>query len=441
MLTTNDKLAAARMTACKRFPYFRVGIMRLVFQPAPGLGTLGVSPGWVVLYDPAVVDAWTVGALATVLVHELMHLLRRHTTRQEASKIDPAAYNICADAEVNDDLVEAGLEMPAGSDPVVPGKLGQPTGLSAEEYYRGMVKNAQKRPQAGKPGQGGGGGQGQGQGSEGENAPQGQKQGPVNGEKVLEGRCGGGAGGEPLPGEAEADAHMGRKPAEHRRIERMVAEAVRREASKGRGTVPGDIARWADQVLDPPRIPWQQRLARAVRQAVAYRPGAVDYRFSRLSRRQSGIGYGAGRPIIPALVAPFPRVAVVVDTSGSMGAGELVEAIAEIRGILQAVGGAVDLLACDADVHAAGTARSWHDVTRMLKGGGGTDMKPALKALAARRVRPDVVVIMTDGYIGDPGERPPFRVVWCLCGKSPSSPDCSWGEIVKIDTDMQEEVS
>jgi predicted metal-dependent peptidase len=139
-----------------------------------------------------------------------------------------------------------------------------------------------------------------------------------------------------------------------------------------------------------------------------------------------------GHPVLPALIAPQPRVAVVIDTSGSMGTGELSEAVAEVRGVLQAVGGAVDLLACDADVHAAGAVRSWQEVARMLKGGGGTDMVPAIKALTARRVRPDVVIIMTDGYIGHPGEKPPFRVVWCLCGKRPARPACTWGEVVEI---------
>ena len=197
MLTTNDRLAAARMTACKRFPYFRVGIMRLVFQPAPGLGTLGVSPGWVVLYDPAVVDAWTVGALATVLVHELMHLLRRHASRQEASKIDPAAYNLCADMEINDDLVEAHLEMPGDSDPVTPASLGQPNGLSAEEYYLGLGNRAKKTPRSRAPGTAKEAGiQNEGYGNE--NAAQGQDQGLASEKKepgkIMEGRCGGGAG-------------------------------------------------------------------------------------------------------------------------------------------------------------------------------------------------------------------------------------------------------
>ena len=434
-LSTADKLSAARMSAIRAFPYFRVGIMRLVFRAAPGLGTLGVTKGWVVMYDPAVVDGWSVRALGTVIVHELMHLLRRHADRREHMSADHQIWNMAGDCEINDDLMTAGCEMPAGTDPCVPGRFGLADGLTTEEYYRALANGTGGKGK-GKEKNQAGEGEGEGEGEDGEGQGKGNGRGKGKGKgKVMNGQCGGGAGGEPLPGEAEADAEDGRGKAEQKRIERIVAEAVRQEASKGRGTVPGSWARWAGEVLDPPRVPWQQKLARAVRQSVAYRPGAVDYRYSRISRRQSGIGYGLGRPVLPALVATQPRISVIVDTSGSMGDKELTEALTEVRGVLAAAGGDVDLCACDAEVHELRKVRSWREAAGLLKGGGGTDMRPALAALARQKTRPDVAVVLTDGMIGDPGEPPPYRVVWAIVGGNDFT--CPWGEVVKVEKESQ----
>jgi predicted metal-dependent peptidase len=88
------------------------------------------------------------------------------------------------------------------------------------------------------------------------------------------------------------------------------------------------------------------------------RAGARDYTYSRPSRRAAalpGVVLAALRDSAP------PTVACVVDTSGN---------IQEVR-------------------HAS-------EIT--FTGGGGTDLRPAGRAVAATRPPPDLVVILTDGY-------------------------------------------
>ena len=151
------------------------------------------------------------------------------------------------------------------------------------------------------------------------------------------GQCGSCAGNA-VDGEPEGDESAeagGRSEADVENIRRVTAESVRDQGSKGRGFVPSGISRWAEEVLGTPKIAWQTLLARATRNAIAYRPGAVDYRYSKVSRRQAAVGFGPGRPIMPALISPVPRVALVLDTSGSMGTEDIKAGLTEATGVLQ----------------------------------------------------------------------------------------------------------
>jgi predicted metal-dependent peptidase len=227
------------------------------------------------------------------------------------------------------------------------------------------------------------------------------------------------------------------------RMRRETAGAIKDHAqSKGRGTVPDSLVRWADEQLAPPKIDWRRKLAQTVRGAVAYKSGAVDLHWTKMSRRQAGIGFGPGRPIIPAYRAPVPLVACGVDTSGSMSQEDLTTAAAEVQGILSAVGATVTVLACDAEVHGVKDCANIRDAVALFKGGGGTSMTPIFTELEKRKVRPGVVVIITDGHIGNgyPRLEPSWcRTVWVVLGENGNPKPCPWGEVeVLTDAGAQE---
>ena len=411
MTAALQHLAAARLLACRRAPYLSSGLLAMVPYPAPGLGTCGITARGVVLYDPATVQVWTVAELAGVLVHELAHWMRDHAGRR--GDRDPGAWNIACDLSINAELIAGGWDLPAGG---LQPPAGSPPQLP-EEWYS---KPPQRAGGQGKPGPGQ---PGQGQPGAGPQAP-------------CSGRCGSGAGGEELPGEAEADAAAGRSPAETGLTRRQVAEAIQQHAAThGQGSVPGGWGAWAGEALAPPRIPWAQQLRRHVRRAVAERIGGSDFTWRRASRRQAGIGYGPGRPVLPALRQPLPQVAVVVDTSGSMGTAEITRAVSEIAGVLQAAGAPVTLYSCDAAVHDTIQVRSVGELRRAtLHGGGGTDFAPAIEAALAARPRPEVLVYLTDGYGSCPAQPPSgCAVIWCLIGAG--RPAMPWGVVVEVEVE------
>lgn len=210
----------------------------------------------------------------------------------------------------------------------------------------------------------------------------------------------------------------------------MEAESIRRQTAesmrahmRSRGTLPGGWKRWAEELLEPV-VDWRVVLAGAVREAAAWASGAVDYTYRRPSRRNlPGI-------VLPSLHRPLPKVAIVVDTSGSMGEDELATALAEITGVLREVGirgNRVTVLSCDADVHAVRRVASAEQVT--LAGGGGTDMRVGIEAAFADR--PQVIIVLTDGYTPWPAEPASCRVIAGLIGTGQPDPP-AWIETIRI---------
>jgi len=202
-----------------------------------------------------------------------------------------------------------------------------------------------------------------------------------------------------------------------------VAEAVKAAAAQGRGTIPEDLLRWAEDFLKP-RVDWRRELRSAVRATLGQAAGAEDYTYRKPHRRSTAVG-----AVLPSLTRPVPRVAVVVDTSGSMGSDELGRARAEIDGVLRSVGMPIEVVTVDAEVHGKRTVRTRKQVE--LRGGGGTDMRVGFDAVAASRPLPDVLVFLTDGMTPWPDAAPRgMRTVVCLIGEAGDAP--AWAHSVRV---------
>ena len=108
-----------------------------------GSGTVSVDESWRMHADPEVTADWTPAQLGSVLIHHVCHLLRTHGERAQGTGVRPdeaADWIRAADAEINDDLVPAGLELPGH--PVLPRDLRAEDGLLAEQYFAGMRRHA-----------------------------------------------------------------------------------------------------------------------------------------------------------------------------------------------------------------------------------------------------------------------------------------------------------
>jgi predicted metal-dependent peptidase len=389
-------LAAGRVWAATRFPYLATGLFGTQVVADDGIGTVAVDEGWRLHADPELTAQWTAAQLGSVLVHHLSHLLRAHAERAGPAGVsnDQAQLWVrCADAEINDDLVPAGLELPGS--PVLPAHLGAEPGRLAEQYF----ETARRR--------------------DGAYRPPGEMEGAG-----WDLDCGSGADGRPRPWDSGGGSRLA--PWEARLLARRVAQDCLRHGREA-GDVPAGLLRWADELLEP-AVDWRKALAAELRRAVADTAGAVDYSYRRPSRRASV----AGAVVLPALRRPVPDIAVVCDTSGSMSEDLLAVALAEVEGLLRAVGAARQLrvLACDTAVGPVRRVSSARQVE--LIGGGGTDMGAGIEAASRLRPRPAIAVVLTDGYTPWPDEPPRgMRVVVGLIGdEAPEAPD--WARAVRV---------
>ncbi len=177
------------------------------------------------------------------------------------------------------------------------------------------------------------------------------------------------------------------------------------------GDVPGGLSRWAEARLQPV-VDWHRELRTVLTKELSQQAGRRDYTYARPGRRRvPGV-------VLPAMVAPAPpSVAVVIDTSGSMGADDLARALSETGELVQRVSRGrrpLRVIACDHAAHEAAVVRSIDQVE--LVGGGGTDMRDGIRAAAELTPKVDLIVVITDGLTGWPAgpPRPGVRVVAVL---------------------------
>lgn len=200
-----------------------------------------------------------------------------------------------------------------------------------------------------------------------------------------------------------------------------------------RGTMPELYQRLAGEIPQTD-TPWEQVLRSLVQTAIQEQ---TVKNYSRPSRRWLSLERDYQK--YAGVILPFSpdelkkrgsRLAVALDTSGSIDSGLLSRFLAEIGALCQINQRNLVLLIGDAEVHQI-IEIEWREATENLKnhkytGGGGTDFRPLIKA--ATDFSPDVLIYLTDLF-GETGDEPDFPVIWATHGVSGKA---DWGEQIKL---------
>jgi len=394
-----EQLQAARLWVTHHRPYYAAVLYRCPVVVSDLIPTLAVDVHWRLYINPVFAATLSVTELATVLIHEVNHLLRDHAGRAEAVPVHDESqrwnWNLAADAEINDDLRDDRLHLDSW---ILPETIGCRDDDVAEHYYRHLSIASGPPPEV---------------------AP-----GPHH-------ECGSGAGAARSDGELDAEDQ--RAPAvsdvEAAIVRRQVAQEIS-DYGTGRGTVPRALQQWAHGILKPV-VDWRRVLAGTVRGSVAEVAGSADYSYRRFSRRTSAVP----EIRLPGMVTRLPVVAVVVDTSGSMSNLQIAQAFGEVQGILRSCGVpdySVTVLTVDDCVASIKRVSDVRSVTTM--GRGGTDMSEGTDAAAKLRPRPDLVMVLTDGYTPWPAmPYPGIRMIVGLVGDFTARDDVpEWATVVEI---------
>ena len=256
-------------------------------------------------------------------------------------------------------------------------------------------------------GDAGGGGHGHGEGS---NDSCGGANGIFGQTHVMSGSCGhvACADGTISPELESAAMEQDAPPVSEIELRGALEEVVKEVENmiKSRGEVPGHLQRLVDEHRKPPTVNWKQVFAKMLHRCL--QEAGRGFRHTYRRKRRNGLIDRPGDPVLPGRIGVRQKVAVVVDTSGSMSKPELGAALDEVHGIIKATGSDIALYSCDASVH--GERQSIRNVKKaVLAGGGGTDMRVGIGAALDEKQAPDVVVVLTDGFTPWPDERPAGR--------------------------------
>ena len=348
-----NTIRLARCLASKKFPYLSTALFSMQMIEIKEFKTMGVDAKWRCYYNEETVNKWGTEVTSSVLVHEVWHLLRKHHERIK-DRIHQE-WNKATDREINDDLRD--LKFPFKV--CLPEQIDMGSGLLAEDYYKNEKKD---------------GGSGGGKDEKSESEP--SVGGSCSDGKEREWEYKG--GGEVNEGEEGLSKHQSE------RVIKQTAQEIK-EYGKNRGSCPSNISMWADSQLQKPKVDYKRELKSRLSSII--KRGNDDLTYSKPNRRRTGDGI-----IFPGSFAVSPKIAVIIDTSGSM-MGEGSKVLSEVNEIIRNFDD-VDIISADCEIHKIQTVKNIKDVCAI--GGGGTSMKNAIEKVD--KMKPDVILTITDGY-------------------------------------------
>lgn len=330
------------------------------------------------------------------VLHENWHKMERHlTVWQSLFHIDPQLANAACDYRINLALVDLDPTEQTIAFPKTPD--GKRFGLY-DERFRGMdvlqifrILHAEKQQRQQQQQQQ------QGQSSAGQ---------PGDGE-----------------GSGNFDQHewgkaKERTKEEQDKIDKLIDQAVRQgaaEHAKVNGKGGGAMDRLLGEILEP-QVDWREQLAEFVRSVCAGRDTTTWRRPNRRFLPQD--------ILMPSMQSErIGHIVVGVDTSGSITGKQISLMLAEVLGLAEQVKPEkVDLIYWDSSV--ASHEEYNEDNLSMLatstkpRGGGGTSPSCVKRYLEEKRIEPECVIILTDGFVGADWADFGCPTLWVITTKS-----------------------
>jgi predicted metal-dependent peptidase len=411
-------LSKAKMPAERRLELVHVSLMREKrFAFFAGLFMVGKTSivdlpitartnGRDAEYGRAFVDTLNDRELAFLVLHENMHKCYRHlTTWRSLFEKDSRKANHACDYVINIQLVDMDREekfiaMPRDK------KTHKPIGL-VDTKYRGMDAKQVW-------------------------------------DILRDEECGGGGGNEQSDGGSESsgggdaglDEHdwegARQLTAEEQKELAQDIEGALRQGGIYAGKVGGDMLRSVKEMLEP-KVDWREVLRRFVRTSLKDRDSP--------SWRRAHKRYLWQDIILPSIVGKrMKHLAVGIDTSGSIQGDLLASFMGELNKAVTTVNpDRVDIMYWDTVVAGHEVYKgSNQNITTATKpkGGGGTDPDCVPTFMGEKKIAPDALIMLTDGYMSSDASRwsgVGCPILWCVIGNTDLK--IPKGQVVRVERD------
>jgi predicted metal-dependent peptidase len=195
-----------------------------------------------------------------------------------------------------------------------------------------------------------------------------------------------------------------------------------------RGKMQGNKNRSINELLEP-KVNWREQLRDFVNATCRNKDKTT---WKRPHKRF--IGHDI---YMPSLIGEsIGQVVIGIDTSGSIGDKELSEFLTEVVAICEDVSpSSIELLYWDTDVagHETYNQGDYKALAQSTKpaGGGGTHVGCVNQYIKDKRIEPEAIIILTDGYVEDDwGGNWDYPTLWAVTAKHNTSPH---GKTIHID--------
>lgn len=367
-----NKIARARTSLVLDHPFFASLALRLEFQPDDECETAWTN-GRILAYNPGYIEQLPLDELSGLCAHIVMHPVCGHHQRRHGR--DPLLWNRACDYAINWILLDAGITLPQGY-------LNHRKyhNKNADEIYQLLVKCGEEASESdatyGDPG----------------------KAGEVR--------------------DASSDPNGNSQKQEP---DWKTALAQASNHAKNLGDLSTSLDRLVTSILQP-QINWQAALMRFI-------DSAANNDYSWLPPNRRHIHNDLYLPSMQN--RELHELVIVIDSSGSLAENQLNMLAAELSAILELNPARINLLYCDAKVV------GWKTITREdlpleieVKGGGGTDFRPAFEWVEAQQINPACLIYLTDMECTLFPQEPDYPVLWTRIGKGGVKPP--FGELLNI---------
>lgn len=341
-----------------------------------------------VMYNPTFIETLNDKQLTFVVLHEALHKVFQHMSLwRKLWKENPMLANVAADYVVNNAIVEAD---PNGEVTSMPEMC-----LYDKRFANMTTKQVFDILKQEPPPKGGGKGSGDGGGVS------------------DEGNQHGGHDTHDWEGAEQLTAD------EVKEVQKQIDQALR-QGEIIRGKMAGNQNRSIQELLEP-KVDWREQLREFVN-ATCKNKDKTSWK--RPSRRFIGQDI-----YMPSMIGEtVGKLVVGIDTSGSIGNEELNEFLSEVVGICDDVTPeSLELIYWDYDVAAHETYNigDYDGLATTTKpaGGGGTRVGSLNQYLKDKRITPEAIIVLTDGYVEDDwGGDWEAPTLWAITSRGVTSP-------------------